>query len=163
MNPDTLRQIVAEMRLADRYIPLTYWADRIEAEIATMPEPVAMSHAEYHKAYSDTFDKWVYDDWTHWTCDKDAAWQAWMYLHDEGLTVAPPAPAAVPDGYVLVPLEPTHKMIEAGAQRLVSWEDGCVWPDSWDSLQVLAARNEAERVWRSMWLAAAPRNEQGGE
>lgn len=54
------------------------------------------------------------------------------------------------------PLEPTPAMIEAGAQRLVSWEDGCEWPRSWDALQVRAARNDAERVWRSMWLAAAP-------
>ncbi len=52
------------------------------------------------------------------------------------------------------PLEPTHDMIEAGAQRLVSWEDGCTWPESWDALTVAAARNEAERVWRSMWCAA---------
>lgn len=53
-------------------------------------------------------------------------------------------------------LEPTSEMIDAGAQRLVSWEEGSVWPDSWSPLQVAAARNEAERVWRSMWLAAMP-------
>lgn len=53
-----------------------------------------------------------------------------------------------------LPLTPTPEMIEAGAQRLVRWEDGCVWPDSWGALQVAAARNEAERVWRSMWGAA---------
>jgi nitrogen-specific signal transduction histidine kinase len=43
----------------------------------------------------------------------------------------------------------TPAMIEAGAQRLVSWEDGCIWPDSWSGLQVAAARNDAERVLRS--------------
>lgn len=52
------------------------------------------------------------------------------------------------------PLDPTPAMIEAGAQRLVRWEDGCEWPDSWDALQVSAARTEAERVWRSMWCEA---------
>lgn len=52
----------------------------------------------------------------------------------------------------LAPLDPTPEMIDAGAQRLVRWEDGCVWPDSWSELQVGAARTEAERVWRSMWL-----------
>lgn len=52
----------------------------------------------------------------------------------------------------LPPREPTHAMIEAGAQRLVRWEDGCVWPDSWSPAQVVAARNDAERVWRSMYL-----------
>lgn len=61
-----------------------------------------------------------------------------------------------PKGYKLVPVEPTRNMIEAGAQRLVSWEDGCTWPDSWSALQVAAARNDAERVWRSMWCAVTP-------
>ena len=50
------------------------------------------------------------------------------------------------------PLQPTVPMIDAGAQRLVRWEDGAVWPDSFDPLHVAAARQEAERVWRSMWL-----------
>lgn len=55
----------------------------------------------------------------------------------------------------LVGLEPTREQIEAGAKRLVSWEDNSRWPDSWSPLQVAAARNEAERVWRSMWDAAS--------
>jgi len=53
-----------------------------------------------------------------------------------------------------VTLEPTEAMIDEGAKRLVRWEDGCVWPDSWGALDVAVARNEAERVWRSMWMAA---------
>lgn len=53
------------------------------------------------------------------------------------------------------PLEPTAAMIEAGAQRLVRWETGQEkWPESWSALDVRASRNDAERVWRSMWLAA---------
>lgn len=56
------------------------------------------------------------------------------------------------------PLIPTPEMVDAGAQRLVSWEDNCTWPDSWSPLQVAAARNEAEQVWRSMWLAASAAN-----
>lgn len=62
--------------------------------------------------------------------------------------------AATPDE-VRVPREPTKEMIEAGAQRLVSWGENSKWPDSWDRLHVIAARNDAEKVWRSMWLAAA--------
>lgn len=50
-----------------------------------------------------------------------------------------------------LPLEPTPAMIDAGAQRLVRWEGDCAWPDSFDPLDVSAARNEAERIWRSMW------------
>lgn len=58
-------------------------------------------------------------------------------------------------------LSPTPAMIEAGAQRLVSWEDGSTWPDSWTPLQVAVARNEAERVWRSMRLACSPTTDEG--
>ncbi|MBY6102342.1 hypothetical protein [Marinobacter nauticus] len=43
----------------------------------------------------------------------------------------------------------TPEMIEAGAQRLVAWEDGSEWPDSWSPMVVAAARNDAERVLRS--------------
>lgn len=53
-----------------------------------------------------------------------------------------------------ITLTPTEEMIDEGAKRLVSWDDGCIWPDSWDKLQIIAARNDAERVWRSMWIAA---------
>lgn len=53
-----------------------------------------------------------------------------------------------------IPLEPTPAMIEEGAKRLLRWQDDSVWPDSWTPLQIMAARNDAERVWRSMWLAA---------
>lgn len=58
------------------------------------------------------------------------------------------------------PLDPTKEMIEAGAQRLVRWETGKeVWPDAWSKLDVRAARNDAERCWRSMWLASPPTEE----
>ncbi|MCE0760713.1 hypothetical protein LWH94_16090 [Marinobacter sp. G11] len=51
--------------------------------------------------------------------------------------------------------EVTDEMIEAGAQRLVAWEDGSVWPDSWGPMVVAAARNDAERVIRSALNAGA--------
>lgn len=47
------------------------------------------------------------------------------------------------------PIAISKEMIEAGAQRLVSWEGECVWPYSWDSADVAAARGDAERVLRS--------------
>ena len=49
----------------------------------------------------------------------------------------------------------TPEMIEAGAQRLVAWEDGSEWPDSWSPMVVAAARNDAERVLRSALNARA--------
>ena len=58
--------------------------------------------------------------------------------------------------WYVVPLDAEPDLIDQGAQRLASFEDNSVWPDSWDALQVSAARNEAERVWRSMWLAVKP-------
>ena len=56
--------------------------------------------------------------------------------------------------YKVTPLNPTDVMNDEGAQRIASFEDGSVWPDSWDRLQVIQMRNIAERVWRSMWSAA---------
>tara|TARA_R100000789_G_scaffold82540_1_gene77986 strand:+ start:4367 stop:4846 length:480 start_codon:yes stop_codon:yes gene_type:complete len=49
----------------------------------------------------------------------------------------------------------TPEMIEAGAQRLVAWEENSEWPDSWSPMVVAAARNDAERVLRSALNARA--------
>ncbi len=54
-----------------------------------------------------------------------------------------------------ITIDPTKEMIEAGAQSLVSWDDECVWPDSWDAITLSAVRTHAERVWRSMYAEAA--------
>ena len=54
-----------------------------------------------------------------------------------------------------VPLCPSPEMIEAGAKRLVSWEAESKWPDSWSPLVRAAAKNDAERCWRSMRMVAA--------
>ena len=54
-----------------------------------------------------------------------------------------------------ITINPTREMIEAGAQRLVSWDEDCVWPDSWDVITLSAVRTQAERVWRSMYMEAA--------
>lgn len=54
-------------------------------------------------------------------------------------------------------LEPTAEMLDAGAQRLLrcgELEDGADWREEFDGIQIAAARNDAERVWRSMWLEA---------
>lgn len=53
-----------------------------------------------------------------------------------------------------IPLTPTPEMIEAGAQRLVNWQDDTVWPDSFSDEELLLWRKLAERVWRSMWTEA---------
>ena len=50
--------------------------------------------------------------------------------------------------------QPTPSMIEEGAKRLLRWQDDSVWPDSWEPLQIVCAKNDAERVWRGMWLMA---------
>lgn len=52
-----------------------------------------------------------------------------------------------------IALEPTEEMLRDGARRLLRFEDGST-DASFDALQWAAATNEAERVWRSMWLAA---------
>lgn len=45
----------------------------------------------WHDHYYQAFMRWLEDDSTHWINDKDAAWQAWIYLHEEGLTTYPEA------------------------------------------------------------------------
>lgn len=50
-------------------------------------------------------------------------------------------------------LEPTDEMRTAGARRLLSFEDGTKDED-FSALQWAASRNEADRVWRSMWIEA---------
>lgn len=54
----------------------------------------------------------------------------------------------------------TPAMIEAGAKRLVRWEDDCVWPDSWRSIDIAAAKQDAERVIRSALAVAGGSHEQ---
>ena len=56
--------------------------------------------------------------------------------------------------FVSVQLQPTQKMLRAGARRLLRFEDD-LSDRAHDPLQWAAAINEAERVWRSMWLEAA--------
>ena len=55
---------------------------------------------------------------------------------------------------VNITVNPTKAMIEEGAKSLVRWDEGCVWPDSWDPVDVSHARREAEKVWRSMYIEA---------
>jgi len=68
---------------------------------------------------------------------------------------ATPPPSAAPDGFVLVPREPTQEMIDEGAQGMASFQDGSEWPDSWDGAQVITMRRDAAKAYRYM-LAAAP-------
>ena len=60
----------------------------------------------------------------------------------------------------ITPLKPDEAMIVAGAESLVSWGESpdCKFPESFSSLDVRAARNDAEKCWRSMWIAS-PVNE----
>ena len=50
---------------------------------------------------------------------------AWIGLPGKGtpLFTAPPAPAAVPPGYALVPIEPTPEMCKIGGHVMSEWTD----------------------------------------
>jgi hypothetical protein len=74
--------------------------------------------------------------------------------HLESLAASPSAPG-VPDGWKLVPVEPTPEMIDQGARGMASWQDGSVWPDSWEETQVRRMRYDASKAWRYMLAAAA--------
>lgn len=47
-------------------------------------------------------------------------------------------------------IEPTKEMIDHGAQAVVSWEEGSVWPDSWSQTQVNRARRFARNAYIAM-------------
>lgn len=51
-----------------------------------------------------------------------------------------------------IAIEPTEAMRKAGAERLLTFEDD-LSENAHSGLQWAGARNDAERVWRSMWLA----------
>ena len=55
---------------------------------------------------------------------------------------------------VVFPLEPTKKMRKEGGRRLLRYEDD-LSDSAHSKLQWAGAMNDAERVWRSMWIEAA--------
>jgi hypothetical protein len=59
----------------------------------------------------------------------------------------------------------TPELIDRCAQRLASWDDGCVWPDSWEPWQVTRLRTDAERVLREAGFRepAQPPNASDGQ
>ncbi len=68
-------------------------------------------------------------------------------------------PAPIPEGWQLVPIEPTEEMIDCGAQGMASFQEDSVWPDSWDATQVKGMRHDATKAYRYI-LAAAPKYEE---
>jgi len=47
-------------------------------------------------------------------------------------------------------------MCDQGAQAIVQWENGCVWPDSWGDTYAKQYRKDAKKAYSAM-LAAAPK------
>lgn len=50
-----------------------------------------------------------------------------------------------------ISIQPTNAMRLAGARRLLQFQEGTKDSD-FSVIQWIAAKNDAERVWRSMWL-----------
>lgn len=65
--------------------------------------------------------------------------------------------APVPEGWKLVPVEPTPEMCDEGAQAIVQWENGAVWPDSWGITYANQYRKDAMKAYKAMLAAAAPK------
>ena len=57
--------------------------------------------------------------------------------------------------YRLVPVEPSRALIDKGAQAIAMWETHCVWPTSWDPVQVRQMRSDAKKAYNAMLSAAA--------
>lgn len=53
-------------------------------------------------------------------------------------------------------LKLTPELIDRCAQRLASWQDDSVWPDSWSPDQVRQMRRDAEKVLREAGFDDAP-------
>lgn len=52
--------------------------------------------------------------------------------------------------YCLVPIEPDAEMQDLGAQALVQWDNGAVWPESWGTLYANQYRKDARSVYLAM-------------
>src|SRR5690554_4005931 len=53
--------------------------ERLEAKVKRFEQAGILWRKEQ---VEETFDQWIEDDLTHWISDQDAAWQAWMYIHE---------------------------------------------------------------------------------
>jgi|SRR5690606_21932681 len=90
-------------------------------------------------------------------CDECSSSSGW-YLHEEEAIAAwnrRTPPAAVPDGWVMVPKEPTPEMLDAATPPESEWI-GHKWakPGSFERWRQ-GHREDAERKYRSM-ISAAP-------
>lgn len=141
----------------DRQVVLVYRPDRDEAGLQSRSSQSVRDRDEFIRRVIESVcelpDRTSPEDEPEMMLVTGEELSGILENHWEQLEFAPPHPVNA-EGAKTVSLVPTREMIDAGAQRLVRWEGDCTWPDSWDKLEVSAARNEAERVWRSMWLEA---------
>ncbi len=137
MNIDEIAlRVVRELNIAPELQMLDF-AHRLIAAVQEAQEPVAI--AEGRELY-----------WIASKEPKDDEEDMYLYTF--------PLAAAIPEGMVLVPREPTEAMIEQGAMGMASFQENSVWPDSWEPVQVKGMRHDAKKAWRYMIDAA-----QGGE
>lgn len=69
------------------------------------------------------------------------------------------SPERVQGGLAMLPREPNDEMCDQGAQALVSWENGSVWPESWGEIAARQYRKDARKAWVAMaetFLCATP-------
>ena len=86
----------------------------LRAALAAQPaEPVAWRWKERVNGMSDS-------DWTVTNVEPPDGVRV---IAKEPLYAAPPAPAAVPPGYALVPIEPTPEMCKIGGHVMSEWTD----------------------------------------
>lgn len=94
---------------------------------------------------ADTY--WAERQGARWDVySKERGWMAQADTEDDARLIvaglealARPAPVAVPDGYALVPVEPTDDMVRAGAWEYAECKEGDVF-----------SRPAAENIWSQM-------------
>ena len=97
------------------------------------------------------------DDYRKCFSRNNTRWYLYYYEYDNGYIISDTQIKKITEKMTItkcIQFEPTDAMREAGAQRLVRFEGKSKWPDSFSPLDRAAARNDAERVWKSMFLAA---------
>lgn len=71
----------------------------------------------------EDFEKWLNPLGHFWLVNEAVYWEVWQAAYK----------SAVPDGYCVVPIDPTDEMVEAACQNGVNLDGRPVWKSSVDT------------------------------
>lgn len=98
----------------------------------------------------DLSDDWITAKWTTDHHEPEPFWAALGEGFEDAQCTSIGQRIPSPDEpWQMMPAEPTEEMIEEAAKAIVSWDDGCVWPDSWGT-DAIRHRKDARKVFHAM-------------